>query len=365
MRLRLRNRAITAVSLLLSASVWVAGCGVVPTSSGTPAPARQATGEQNKSAAPSSRKLPRIAAAYTAISGGQVPLWIAEEKGLFEKYGLKVKLSYLVGPTATQALLAGDIQVGQIAAPPLVAADLRGSSHLTMIAGAVNIMVYSMYAVPGIQRMEDLRGKTVGISKFGGASDFATVLALKRFGLEPGKGVSLVQTGGFPEVVAAMKSGVVQAGAFPPPITVKAREAGFKEILNVTDLKIPFTQIGLAVRRSYLKAHRGTIEKFLKAYLEGIKVALTDKAYTKKVLAKYTKTTDERQLEDTYQNYIDKALTKVPYVTSAGIQTALNGLNTASAKAAKPGTFFDNSLVKGLEDGGFIRGLYQSSSAKG
>jgi ABC-type nitrate/sulfonate/bicarbonate transport system substrate-binding protein len=148
------------------------------------------------------------------------------------------------------------------------------------------------------------------------------------------------------------------AGIFTAPTTLKARAAGLKELVNVTEKNIPMIHAALATTRDYLKTHPDPTRRFLQAYLEGIKIALTDAEFTKQMIGKYTKTTDPNDLESSYQAFLP-AWERLPIVPAAAVQTMLNFASHSGAKAAKPETLIDNSVLTEIDKSGFVDKLYK------
>lgn len=312
-----------------------------------------------KATAPAAQ-LVKLKSAFSAMSGSQAPLWVAKEKGLFEKYGLDITLDYIAtGGVLTAALLSGETAIASTAGGAQVSANLAGG-ETTIIAGFTNMVALSLYVQPSIQRIEDLKGKTVGVTRFGANSDFSTRYALRKYGLEPEKDVAIVQTGGLPESVAALQSGGIHGAALAPPTSVQAKKLGMRELINFVDLEIPYAQNTLAVNKKYLASNRGAVLNYMKAFVDGIALAKKDKDYTKKVVGQYSKIEDQDILEETWQLYTGKLLPRVPYETVEAVQAVLDDLarEDPRAKTAKPETFIDNSLLKELDDSGFIKKLY-------
>jgi NitT/TauT family transport system substrate-binding protein len=301
-------------------------------------------------------EMPLLRANYAAISGAFAPLWIATEKGLFTKHGLNVDLRYIAPATATQALLAKNLDIinpgGEI-----VEAGLNGEP-VVFIAGILNRAVMSIYAKPEINSMSDLKGKVLGVTVPGSTTDFAARVLLQQAGLAPGKDVKLLYLRGMPEILAGINQGNAVAGIFTAPTTLKARTAGLKELVNVTEKNIPMIHAALATTRDYLKTHADPTQRFLQAYLEGVKVALTDAEFTKQMIGKYTKTTDPGDLDSSYQAFLP-AWERLPIVPAAAVQTMLNFASHPGAKTAKPQTFIDNSVLMELGKSGFVDKLYQ------
>lgn len=322
--------------------------------------ATSAARPQAKEAPKEPKKLTKLTIPYDAVSGVFTPLWVTVEKKLFEKYGLDVEVPYIASSTTvTQALLSKELVLTMIGGRPATNANLAGAD-LVYIAGTNNFLGFSMYVQSDIKRIEDLKGKTVGVTRFGSSTDFGARYTLKKFGLEPDKDVAMLQTGGTPETLAALKSGGIHGGVFGPPTTIQARKLGLHELVNMADLGVPYLQTAIIVSKGYWAANQETVSNFMKALLEGIAITRQDKAYAMQVLGKYTKIDDNEVLDDTYDLYVTKLLPKVPYVNAEAVQTILDeaALSTPKAKEIKPETYIDNRLIKEFDESGFIKKLY-------
>ena len=292
---------------------------------------------------------------YTAISGSQAMLWVAHDAGIFKDLGLEVEIIYLAGPRATQALIAGDLSFAQVSSPPAVQATLAGA-EIVWVASSVNKVLQQIYSLPSIRSVGDLKGKTFGVSRIGGVSDFMARYFLQTRGLAPDRDVKMLQVGGFPETLAALVEGFVQAGIFAAPLTLKARKAGLKELADLATEEIAFNFIGLIATRSYLKKDRQTAKQFLKGYIRGVQKAKLDKEFTLKVISRYTKVEEPDLLEETYRKFVlnfDDQL----YYSRPGMQFLLDQLARRDARAAsaKPEAFVDMSLVYELEKESFLK----------
>lgn len=297
-----------------------------------------------------------LRANYSAVSGAFAPLWLAQEKGIYTKYGLAVDLKYVLDSTATQALLSRSLDIVN-ASGGIVDAGLSGA-RVVFIAGILNRIVFSLYSKPDLRGLSDLRGKVLGVTQPGSTTDFAARILIQESGMVPGKDVRILYLKGMPEIITALSQGTVDAGIVSAPTTVKARQAGFKELLDITGRNIPMIHAALATTRDFVKEHPDQVRRYLQAYLEGLKIARTDPELTKQMISKYTRMTNAEDLEETYQTFL-KAWEKLPYVPPAAVQTLLNFATHPTAKTASPGQFIDNSILAELDRSGFIEGLYR------
>ena len=304
------------------------------------------------------QELQKIKIGYPAISYNQIHIWVAKEAGLFKKYGLDTELIFLRGgQMATQALVAGDpplVNIGTV-----VQAVLQGHD-LTLIAASENAYAYSVVAAPGVARIEQLRGKKLGVSGFGSASHNAALLLLRRFNLEPNKDVTLVVSGTTTERIAAMKAGAIDATVLTPTELVMARKQGYREVYDMLNLGIEVQGNGLATTRSFITRNRATVKAALKGYVEAIHYIHKNKEETKKVMAKYLRDADPEVTDAAYQGFV-KMVPKRPYPTLKGIQFLLDELSAElpQARGAKPEQFVDLSLLQELEREGFFAEMAQ------
>ena len=239
----------------------------------------------------------------------------------------------------------------------IIEAGLNGEP-VVYIAGVLNRAVMSVYAKPEIRSLADLKAKVLAVTVPGATTDFAARVLLQQVGLTPGKDVKILYLKGMPEILAGITQGNADAGIFTSPTTLKARQAGLKELLNVTEQNIPMIHAAFASTKDYLKTQPDNVRRFLQGYLEGIKVARADPELAKQMIGKYTKTTDRDDLEDSYRTFLP-AWEKLPVVPTAAVQTMLNFATHPAAKTAKAESFIDNSALLELERSGFVDRLYK------
>src|SRR5262249_56702715 len=202
---------------------------------------------------------PLVRANYAAFSGAFAPLWIAADRNLFAKYGLNVDIRYIAPATATQALIGKNLEIinpgGEI-----VEAGLNGEP-VVYIAGILNRAVMSIYAKPEITSMADLKGKVLAVTVPGATTDFAARVLLQQAGLTAGKDVKLIFLKGMPEILAGITQGNADAGIFTSPTTLKARQAGLKELVNVTERNIPMIHAAFASTKEYLRTQPDNVRR--------------------------------------------------------------------------------------------------------
>jgi NitT/TauT family transport system substrate-binding protein len=296
--------------------------------------------------------------AYSAISGAMAPLWIAHDDGLFQRQGIQAQLLYIGGGSVvTQALLGGDVQFVRLGANAVVQASLRGAG-LKMVANTINTLVFSLMSRPEVQSPKDLKGKKIGVTRLGGSTDFALELALKKWGFRRGADVAVIQTGGMPQLLGAIISGMLDAGVVSPPTNLTAANLGLKELVDFGDIGIIYPNSPLATTQTFLEKNHSTTLRVLRAYAEGIHRVRTDREATSKVLAKYTKVQDPEILSELYRIYGVKYLEPVPRVKLEAVEEVLRS-EVKGNTTAKATDFVDNSFVAELEQQGLFQTLYR------
>src|ERR1041384_4499855 len=288
--------------------------------------------------------------AVGAASVASLPTWVAQDAGYFAREGVPAELIYIRGgPQTMSALVSGEVPFAQIYGGALLAAALTGAD-VVIVAGLINQPFFSVITTKGIDKPEDLRGKKIGISTFGSATDFAVRLALKKWGLKADSEVSILQMRGVPEILPAMTSGALHGGLMSPPTNMMAIRAGFKELAYLPQVGISFQHTSIATSRRYLERNRPTALKVLKAYRGAIERIKADKPFTIKTLSKYMNTSDNVVLDYSYNTGLP-LFRPVPYPTREGIQAALDFLaeKEPKAKQAQPKDFVDLSLLQEIE----------------
>jgi NitT/TauT family transport system substrate-binding protein len=291
---------------------------------------------------------------YPAISGINAALWFAAETRAFEKYGLEVKLIYI--PTAlqvTRVVLTGDSQIAFSGGTPVVNAVL-GGADLVFIGGVANVPAFYMMALPEIKTVTDLKGKTVGVTRFGSSTDFAMRYLLINQGINPDKDVTVLQLGGMPELAAALSKRLIAAAPLSAPTHIRARSAGAQPLIDLAKAGVYIPHTAVITTRAYLRTNREIVASFFKGYSEGIQRFLQDKATAKKVIQQYTRDSADDIIEATYQYSVDYVV-RPPFANREGIVETLKLSTVPEASKANPDQFIDNSVVKSLEEQGFFR----------
>jgi len=303
------------------------------------------------------KKLDRIRVGGGSASAAQMSIWFAKEGNFYEKHGLNVEVISIPGSSlAIQAMLSGELPIIQAGGAGPIQAALSGTDTV-IVATIAKKFNWWIYGQANIARMEDLKGKVFGTTRFGTQSDLASRLALRKSGLEPDRDVTMVQTGGPAETVIAMATGKVHAAAISPPATLQAKRVKLKELMDLTHLDVEYHVNGVVTTRRYLKSNEDIVRRFLRAYIEGAVRGMKDKPFAMKTMGKYFRTDDKEVLDETYELIIKTGFTVPPY--PAGIPGLLQDLERTmpKAKGAKPEDFIDNRLVREIDQSGFVKAL--------
>jgi NitT/TauT family transport system substrate-binding protein len=296
----------------------------------------------------------KLTLGYTTVGAILTPVWIPAEMGIFQKYGLDVDMKFITtGPVVVSALIAGEIGIAAASGEPIVSGIL-GGADLTIMGFGTTTTPVSLYVIPSITKVEQLKGASVAVSRLTSSGAYILKVGLKRVGLEAIKDVTLIQAGGVPESFAVLHAGKVQGAMLSPPTTYKAEALGFRKIWS--GLGVEYPSLVYAVRKSFLKDSEAVALRFLQAMAEGVHIFNTDKEAALKVMAKYTKVTDRKVLEDSYaDNFGVHSPTLEP--TRSGIANILETMagTTPKVATAKPEDFIDPRLVKKLEESVFSR----------
>ena len=301
----------------------------------------------------------KLRVAYAAVTAAFSIPWIAKEAGIFQRHGLDVELVYIAaGSRAVQTLVGGSIDVAAIGGPAGVDAKLAGADTV-YVAIPVNRVIVFTVAQPQIERVEDLRGKSIGVTRVGTVTDFFTRIFLRQNGLVPDRDVMIRQMGGLPETVAGLKAGLIEGGTFGFPAVLHARAAGFRVLVDYNTAGYRYPLSSVIVTQKLLRTREPAIRKFLEAHIEAVHRFKTDPAFTMSVIGKYTNTSDRAMLEETQRVYAE-AFEKIPYPNVEDMKLGIAQVSETNprAKGADPKDFIEPRLLREIEASGFVKKLY-------
>jgi ABC-type nitrate/sulfonate/bicarbonate transport system substrate-binding protein len=316
---------------------------------------------ENGAGAAESISLRKVRMAFTSLSSVMCPPWIAREAGIFNKHGLDVEV--IATPTGVEgmnALIAGEVQFLQISGGTTASAAL-GGADVMVVGTTLDALVQNLIARPEIDKAEQLKGKSVGITRFGTSIDVGARLALRHFGLIPEKDVAIVQVGGMESMVTALQTNRIQAGILSYPAITQALKLGNHVLLDVASLGIPYAFTGMTTRGLLIRDDADLVRRYMMAQTEAIARAKRDKSLALKVMVKYLRTSNPAALTESYDIDVQKYMLKVPLTTAEAMKSVLDDLagRIPKAKDADPRKFFDDSFVRQMQSSGFIDALYR------
>jgi NitT/TauT family transport system substrate-binding protein len=292
--------------------------------------------------------------------GSSTVIQVAKDIRIFDKYGLDATVIFISGSVrGIQAILAGEIPIGEGGGPGLASARLAGGD-VVAIAGNVNVLPYYLVAQPGIKRPEDLRGKIGGNHIAGTTAEFALKVGLKKIGLDPARDVHLRVIGGSTERMIALQKGIVQFTVVTEAGKAQAEKLGYPMVVDMASLQIPFPQNGVYTSTKLIRENPDLVRRYIRAYTEAIHYYKTHKEETQKIMRKYSRLDDRKVLDEAWEWHA-RFIPDAPYPPPEGYQLVLQDMAATNPKAVQANVkdYVDLSFVKELEDSGFIKNLYR------
>jgi ABC-type nitrate/sulfonate/bicarbonate transport system substrate-binding protein len=301
-----------------------------------------------------------LRAAYSSISGAAVVTWLAVDKGLFSKNNLDVELIYVAGSQAMQSLLSGTTPIGIQGIEPVFRVNAHGSDTV-MILGMVTKPPFSIMVRPEIRDYRELKGKPMGITRYGSATDMLLRLSLEKWGFKPEVDVPILQMGGVPPILAGMESRKIVGGPLSLPTLARAKQEGYRELADVADLVPEYQVAGVVTRRAFIRQNPEVVRGFVKAIAEAMGLFRNDPESVKKVMKERLKISDPLVIEETQRDY-PRYMPKVPYPSRAGIAVikAFLDKNEPAVRSLSIDDQIDTQWVRDLEQSGFFNSLYRA-----
>lgn len=313
-----------------------------------------------------SLRLNAITSSYAAVSQSYSAIWVAKELGMFERNGLDVELVFIgSGATNIQALINNNVQIAVTGAAAIVSAAASGID-LVMVGSMYDGMLFDLIADRSITTTSELRGKKIGISRFGGSSHYAVVAMAKKMDLDPAKDVIIVQAGTDRMRAGAIVNGAIQATVVTPPVDHKYTALGIHKLLSIKDLGIPYVNDAIVVTRGYYRENRAIVRNFLRALVESFAFYKnsSNRDIVVKVMAKYLALDPGRDgevLNEMYELFATEYYRKLPLVSAAGVKAVIDGVAERDFKARylTADKLIDNSILRELEKSGSLDRLYR------
>jgi NitT/TauT family transport system substrate-binding protein len=307
--------------------------------------------------------LDKIRIGMGAFSPTNSPIWVAEERGFFKKHGIEVEAIFIGGGAArgVNALLAGDIQFATAGGGAVITSALKGAD-VVMIAAQNNKGVHRILVRPEIDRPEAIKGKRIAITTFGSSSHAVLTMVLDVWKIRPDE-LQILQIGSSPTMLLSLQKKLVDGAVLTDPSYFIAEDNGFRVIADLAKMNIHYLQSMMVSTRSYLRSNREQATRVLRAYVEAIAYFKKNKQDSVRiVLKKMRMDADQaKYVERTYDQYANLYFDRIPYPSPSGIKTVLESLakDNPKTKGADPASFTDPSILKAIEDSGFIRSLYE------
>jgi NitT/TauT family transport system substrate-binding protein len=303
----------------------------------------------------------RLKVGYSSIGVGQSLVWVTKEAGLFKENGLDVQLIFIGSSSiVTQAVIAGDVPIAIMSGSTAIGSQLAGADLVIAASTKKDPAQAFLVTAKSISQASQLKGKKLAVSRLGASSDFILRVILKKLGLVPEKDVAIIQIGSSPVRMAALANGVADGTALTFEEMTVAKKMGFNVLLNLMDFGVEALNSDVVTTRKFMRESRETVQRFIKGMTKGVSFFAANKKFSMDVIARYTKSTDAEKIENGY-DFVAKTFLKKPYTPIKGIQLALEeiGERNPAAKTANPEQFIDMSIVKELDQSGYIDALYR------
>jgi NitT/TauT family transport system substrate-binding protein len=312
-------------------------------------------------AADAQAPLEKIRLAYSAIGGSQASFWIPYEAGIFRKHGLDVELLYVAGGgRAAQVVQSGEVPIGVFTGGAVINANLAGGD-LVVIASSMNVMTFAVMARPEIKRPEDLKGKKIGVSRFGSATDFGLRYAEEKWPVKRQRDFAVIQVGGVSDVYNALRAGALDAAVINAELAILARREGFRELADIAKMGINFPTSSVITTRSFIKRNENMVRKFMRGFVEGVHFAKTQRGPAIKIMQKYLRSSDAAMFDELYEMYVVRNIPRIPRPSPESLKTVLDQMMETDLRVAnlKPEQFIDARFFQELDKEGFIQKLWK------
>lgn len=305
------------------------------------------------------KPLKKVRVGVPSVGVANIIIFIAKEGKLYEKHGLDAEVITVNGSgIGSKALISGGIDIIPIATPTVIAANLAGAD-MAILAHTMPGVIHAMMVKPEIKRVEDLKGKRIGVSSLGSLTDFLVRTIARKKGLNPDRDLTLVVMGGDSERLTALRAGAVDASAMSHPGYGRARRMGFQMLWDSAK-EIDYPWMEVTTRRETIRKDRELVTNYLKAHLEGIALFKKDPEFSKKVIKKTLRMDEDDLVAEAYEIY-SKAFLPTPYPNLPGMKVSYEYVATTRPDVwkHKPEEFADSSFVAELDKSGFIKKLYE------
>jgi len=242
----------------------------------------------------------------------------------------------------------------------VINADLAGGD-LVVIASSMNVMTFVVMARPEIKRPEDLKGKKIGVSRFGSATDFGLRYVEEKWPVKRQRDFAVIQMGGVSDVFNALRAGTLDAAVINAELAILGRREGFRELADIAKMGINFPTSSAVTTRSFIKRNENTVRKFIRGFVEGVHFAKTQRAATIAIMKKYLRSSDAAMFDELYEMYIQGNIPRIPRPSPEALKTVLAQMAETDPRVAnlKPEQFIDAHFFQELDKDGFIQKLWK------
>jgi NitT/TauT family transport system substrate-binding protein len=310
---------------------------------------------------PSTAAERQLRVAYPAPAGAFLPLWAAQDAGIFKKHGLQVELIAVGSSTrGIAAIVSGDLDILAGGGSSGVTSQLQGYSDMALFANVIQSFLFSVMVQPSITEVAQLRGKRMGVTRFGGTLDFVARQYVKRQGMEPGKDVTFVQIGAMPDIVVSVLTGAIESGVIGIPQNFLAKKQGLRELADLSESGSRYAIAAYVAKRSFLAENHERVVRFIKAQVEAIHYLKTRPKEGMEILKRYTRIHAPEVLKPAYDLHT-KLFPRVPEIFPEDLKLVLEevAMTVPKAKGANPASFIDGRAVKDVIASGFVEQLYR------
>lgn len=298
----------------------------------------------------------KVRFSFSSLTGTQSPLWVAKEAGFFKKHNIDADLVYIPGGSVdVQALLSGELQMGISGPGAVIRSNLAGADFVYVGVGS-NKLDFVLVTAKNITELKQMRGKRVGVGRFGGGPDYTFRIVLEKLGLKPDKDIFLLQTmGGQPTRLAILQSGAMEGIAISPPLTLRAKQLGFNLLLDFSEAIPHYFTSGFIATRRYVRDKPDIVENSVKALLDAIRYIFSNEDGTVKILPRYMKIADEPFLRSYYREALLKQINQTLYPDIKAVEFVLEQERKLDPAAAKlrPADFVDSRFLEKLRKEGY------------
>jgi len=293
----------------------------------------------------------RINFSFSSLTGTQSPLWVAKEAGFFQKQGLDARLVYIPGGSVVvQAMHSGELQFG-VSGPAAVIRGKLGGSDFAFVAVGSNKIDFVLVTAKHITAVQDLKGKRVGVGRFGGGPDYSSRIVFEKLGLKPEKDINLLQTlGGQPTRLAILQSGAMEGVVITPPFTLQAKQLGFNLLLEYSKIIPNYFSSGFIATRKYIRENPQIVENTVKSLMDAMRYVFSNEDGTIKIVGRYMKITDEAFLRSYYREALLSQINRTLQPDPKAIEFILEEerKTNSAAERVKPEDFMDTRFLDKL-----------------